>query len=681
MQGNPQFSQHPQAPNMSQATGYQVPQANPGYQSQGHAPPIQQNGQPLTFPIQNQPQSGAFDNMPQNPMFMDPGLFQMMQNMPWMFSGFDNTMPSLPPFPFPPFDMNVNAPLPHQSTRPMSTMAHGAAKRYTPEASRKQRSSTPPVRVPKPTLQYTNQASLKPERTEKRPLLIILDLNGTLIFRKQRKFPPKFARRAGLDHFLAALIQNYKVMIWSSSQPATVNAVCEQLFPGPMLDALVARWGRDKFGLTAGQYNSKLQVYKELHKVWADPGIQGAFPGNEHLKVSTAPAGTQTKYNKHKLAEAVKLLPGHRWDQTNTILIDDSRLKAISEPFNILEIPEFNDDPDIDESRLFTKVLARLDFLAQHDDVSKVLREWDERADKGESSVLDLDIGVDEDSFDCEDGGISLFPEQLNGDSSADPVIPKGSKNDPATTKADPKVKKNKKAKARARASAAAAAIAAANAGTATITLTTAAPPDTKPPSQTPPNSPEQKAQLKLSRNQRKKARQEANARAKSLTAGQDQQPVTDAPAASEQPNTSTNPDTATPTETAPLSYQAVRRRIGANKRKSLASSGDSNPSEPSTTESASQPSSQEGASDANTEGPSAVLSQPPTSSDKVLVNAVDTVENGFMSEYIPPDAGAGASTSAKRAVGMRSPSPASSVASGNSLLDRLEEGLGMSRR
>ncbi|KAJ5566871.1 NLI interacting factor [Penicillium sp. DV-2018c] len=280
------------------------------------------------------------------------------------------------------------------------------------------------------------------------------------------QIPPKFARRAGLDHFLETLIKNYKVIIWSSSQPATVDAVCEQLFPGSMHDALVARWGRDKFGLTAAQYSSKLQVYKELRKVWADRGIQAAFPGNERLKHIIANSMPWANVN-----QLLQLLgPGHRWDQSNTILIDDSKLKASSEPYNILEIPEFLGDPNIDESKLFGKVLARLDYLSRHDDVSKVLREWNERVAKGEGSILDLDIGVQEDEFDCEEeGGMALFPEQI-----PEQVNPDGASNIPNTLN-PPGVKpaskkKNKKAKARARVEAAANAAAIAATATATAT-------------------------------------------------------------------------------------------------------------------------------------------------------------------------------------------------------------------
>jgi hypothetical protein len=358
--------------------------------------------------------------------------FAMAQSMPWMGQGLDG---AAPPF-FPP---PMNPALSYQSVRPMSTMA-GLPQQpiiQLPDSRTKglpSRESTPPVKVPAPTQAYMQQSSQEPQQSSsKRPLLIILDLNGTLIFRKKRVFPPKFARRAGLDQFLASLIKNYSVMIWSSSQPPTVNAVCEKLFPGAMHDKVVALWGRDKFGLTQRQYNNKLQVYKQLHKVWENPSIQAAFPGNESLRdVPSAPASTNRRAMVQKAsvqqkaqADTKNLQPGHRWDQTNTILIDDSKLKALSEPFNILEIPEFTNDPKIDESTLFAKILHRLDILSHHDDVSKVLRVWNERVDKSEGSILDLDLGPMED-LDLEDGGMTLPTEpSASASTSTDTTAPR----------------------------------------------------------------------------------------------------------------------------------------------------------------------------------------------------------------------------------------------------------------
>ena len=306
--------------------------------------------------------------MPPTP-FMDPGLSNQTMPAPM----FNSTMPCLAPF---------------DPTTPLSAPV-GIPPDPTPRQERASKTPEPPAA----TDQYLQQASLQPVPSpSSRPLLVILDLNGTLIYRKHRKFPPSFAKRVGLDEFLDTLMAKYKVMIWSSSQPETVNAVCEKLFPGKKRKALVAEWGRDKFGLSKSQYRSKIQVYKTLDTIWKNRQIQASYPGAAPDRNSSGRSG---------------------WDQTNTILIDDSKLKALSEPYNILEIPEFtNTAPPnnpagegMDESVIFPRVLRRLETLSRHDDVSKMLRVWSE----SEKSVLsnfasDLESHADDE----EEGGVSL---------------------------------------------------------------------------------------------------------------------------------------------------------------------------------------------------------------------------------------------------------------------------------
>ncbi|KKK22977.1 hypothetical protein P175DRAFT_0518188 [Aspergillus ochraceoroseus IBT 24754] len=235
---------------------------------------------------------------------------------------------------------------------------------------------------PSATKKYLHQSSLSPKLSPTpQPLLIILDLNGTLIYRKTRRFPPTFARRVGLDQFLDTLIEKYKVMIWSSSQPPTVKAVCQKLFPEPKRQKLVAEWGRDKFGLTDAQYKSKIQVYKTLDTVWSSQEIQASYPKLQQPQRPACPP--------HKAKKGPP--PKSRWDQTNTILIDDSKLKALSEPYNLIEIPEFTNAAGIDESMIFPKVLKQLEVLSKCDDVSKMLQLWSSKA-SGTTSILDLDI-------------------------------------------------------------------------------------------------------------------------------------------------------------------------------------------------------------------------------------------------------------------------------------------------
>jgi hypothetical protein len=74
-------------------------------------------------------------------------------------------------------------------------------------------------------------------------------------------------------------------------------------------------WGRNSFGLSEADYMTKVQVYKRLTTIWTNPRVMAAHP---------------------------RASKGGLWDQTNTILVDDSFEKGRSEPFNILTLPEFS---------------------------------------------------------------------------------------------------------------------------------------------------------------------------------------------------------------------------------------------------------------------------------------------------------------------------------------------------
>lgn len=329
---------------------------------------VQTNGSEATTP-------GAFMGMPTNEQFMPP--FTAFPLLP----GMDQWNSMNVPFLSPQFMMNPNIPNPmmmmpsmFNPTMPMfnpfDPMNQVPAPGGFPGTVPAQRQKSPTPAPPEAAELYLQQASLPPTPlpSNPQPLLIILDLNGTLIYRKHRKFPPSFVKRAGLDNFLDTLMRKHKVMIWSSSQPQTVKAVCEKLLTNGQRKRLVAEWGRDKFNLSKSQYKNKVQVYKTLETVWTNESIQSAYPGK---------AGKT----------------GKRWDQSNTILIDDSKLKALSEPFNILEIPEFTNThvPGVDETAIFPKVLSRLETLAKHDDVSKMMRAWN---DQGQG-VLDFELEED----------------------------------------------------------------------------------------------------------------------------------------------------------------------------------------------------------------------------------------------------------------------------------------------
>ena len=93
-----------------------------------------------------------------------------------------------------------------------------------------------------------------------------------------------------------------------------MQSICSRIFTRDQQSRLLGVWARDTLGLSAAQYGEKVQVYKQLQKVWADQGVQAAHPD--------APAGG-------------------KWDQGNTVLIDDSKEKGRAEPWNLVEVPEF----------------------------------------------------------------------------------------------------------------------------------------------------------------------------------------------------------------------------------------------------------------------------------------------------------------------------------------------------
>lgn len=180
----------------------------------------------------------------------------------------------------------------------------------------------PPVR-PRPTKTYLKLARQPPKRLpggKSQPLLIIFDLNGTLLARHLNKDMTAFTPRPNLDTFISWIFDDdnqyhhqHRAMVWSSAQPKNVNGMVDKLFTTVQREKLVAVWARDKLNLTSQQYHKKVQVYKELRKVWADQTIS-----------KTHPSG-----------------PECRWNQSNTILVDDSIIKASGEPFNLLQISEF----------------------------------------------------------------------------------------------------------------------------------------------------------------------------------------------------------------------------------------------------------------------------------------------------------------------------------------------------
>ena len=220
-------------------------------------------------------------------------------------------------------------------------------------ADRLRRSETPPkivTKPPQPTSLYLERASPEPQRlaTPQR-LLLVLDLNGTLLFRNRSTQGIK--PRSELQPFLAYCFKHHDVMIWSSARPPNVRSVCKRIFTPEQLDKLVAIWARDTLELSPSDYKDKVQVYKRLDRVWDDQDIQC----------------------KHPLYDT-----GGGWDQSNTLLIDDSALKASAQPWNHIKIPEYLAEKgrEVQEMQMqvFGLVAGFLHCLRRYDDVSRCLQ-------------------------------------------------------------------------------------------------------------------------------------------------------------------------------------------------------------------------------------------------------------------------------------------------------------------
>ena len=197
------------------------------------------------------------------------------------------------------------------------------------------------LKRPEPSAEYMMQATEDPETLPApRPLLVILDLNGTLLYRKQRG-GSSFQARPFVHEFLQYLFKYHHVMVWSSARPKNVTNMITKLVPEDK-DKLIAVWSRDDLRLSNHAYKEKVQVYKQLSWVWSNKAIQAKSPGT--------------------------------WSQANTILIDDSVEKAASEPYNIVQIDEFEGKPEQMKVDVLGQVVKYMETLRGEKDVSAYMR-------------------------------------------------------------------------------------------------------------------------------------------------------------------------------------------------------------------------------------------------------------------------------------------------------------------
>ncbi|KAF8800409.1 hypothetical protein BYT27DRAFT_7117611 [Phlegmacium glaucopus] len=175
--------------------------------------------------------------------------------------------------------------------------------------------------------------------------LLILDLNGTLVYRSRHKPPPDRSKRRLVDPYADTTLPRplrptyprpylksfteylfhphtkawLDTMIWSSAQPHSVDDMVNRCF-GERREELVAVWARDTLGLDEKDYHRKVQTTKDLARPWAS---LKHFPSSSTSSSSSVSESLQTH------------------SAQTTLLLDDSPLKAKLQPWNHICIREY----------------------------------------------------------------------------------------------------------------------------------------------------------------------------------------------------------------------------------------------------------------------------------------------------------------------------------------------------
>jgi hypothetical protein len=128
------------------------------------------------------------------------------------------------------------------------------------------------------------------------PILVVLDLNKTLVLRKKSNAGPR--ARPYLSTFLRYLFQPapsathgdggeqrlrpLSVMVWTSTQSQNAERMGNIIGVLP-LAPLEAFWTRDKLGLNRRDYHRDVESIKDLDKIW-DDRVLGASKKTEGVR-------------------------------------------------------------------------------------------------------------------------------------------------------------------------------------------------------------------------------------------------------------------------------------------------------------------------------------------------------------------------------------------------------------
>ncbi|KAH9466263.1 hypothetical protein Pst134EA_000141 [Puccinia striiformis f. sp. tritici] len=248
----------------------------------------------------------------------------------------------------------------------------------------------------KPTVE--EEASTKPSP----PPLLILDLNGCLLYRQYQPGRPKaihprphiqelfqYALGPPSDqgkHGQANHNQNWEVLIWSSAQSKNVDLMCKAINvskrvqtpkrahsnglddisnrldslnihgrkagdsekAGPIPRHVLDIWNRSQLDLSSEDYSRKVSTTKDLRKIW------------DRLSWTDPESGKEFKWSAH-----------------NTVIVDDSPDKLSLQPDNLCMINEFSGDSD---DKALLQLIDKLKSLRNATDIPEAIKKLNEEA-------------------------------------------------------------------------------------------------------------------------------------------------------------------------------------------------------------------------------------------------------------------------------------------------------------
>lgn len=202
-------------------------------------------------------------------------------------------------------------------------------------------------------MELASQPPMKLDTSKK--LLVILDLNGTLFYSSDKNYKTRtYIKRPYFVPLLLFLYANCRVMIWSSATRQRVNSMLTGGgFTG--VEKIDRVWNREHLQLCSKDLYRKVLTLKDLEFVWS------------------AIEAERTEAKPEQLLEGGKY--EFRYDQTNTVLIDDSSHKTQLQPHNCMIVPDFDSTRvQCGDDQELLKVIHYLSDLLYQDNVSAYMR-------------------------------------------------------------------------------------------------------------------------------------------------------------------------------------------------------------------------------------------------------------------------------------------------------------------